>query len=224
MNNLNSILLEGNLAREPELRYSPKGTPACTLVVASSRSYKHPENEGERVEEVSFLEATTHGKLATVCHEHLRKGRGLRVVGRIKQERWEDDAGNSRSKVVIIAEHVEFQPQPAPVPPSGTGNRCQLTRIGERAGRPPTTTVVPLNPAEQRSQALPQVGGIVMQNHSGSQRRRQERRENQRVERDRLTDVHALRAARECATIETAPMANMPTDQWERDQWGLSDE
>ena len=107
MNNLNSILLEGNLSREPELRYTPKGTPLCTLNVASNRTYKV---DGERVEEVSFIEATTWGKLATVCAEHLAKGRGIRVVGRIKQERWEDAAGNARSKVVIVAEHVEFQP------------------------------------------------------------------------------------------------------------------
>ena len=67
--------------------------------------------EGERHEEVSFVEATTWGKLATVCAEHLAKGRGVRVVGRLKQERWEDGDGNPRAKIVIVAEHVEFQPQ-----------------------------------------------------------------------------------------------------------------
>ena len=108
MNNLNSILLEGNLARDPALSYSPTGTPVCTLVVASNRTYKV---EGERTEEVSFIETTTWGRLATVCDEHLKKGRGLRVVGRLKQERWEDPDGNARSKVVIVAEHVEFQPE-----------------------------------------------------------------------------------------------------------------
>ena len=110
MNNLNSILLEGNLARDPELRYTPQGTPTCTLALASQRSYKV---DGERVEEVSFIDATTSGKLATVCAEHLSKGRGIRVVGRIKQERWEADGPDGyqpRDKVVIVAEHVEFQP------------------------------------------------------------------------------------------------------------------
>ena len=77
-------------------------------MVASNRTYKV---DGERVEEVSFVEGVTVGKLATVCAEHLHKGRGVRLVGRIKQERWEDAAGNSRAKVVIVAEHVEFQPQ-----------------------------------------------------------------------------------------------------------------
>ena len=108
MNNLNSVLLEGNLCRDPELRHTPKGTPVCTLVLASNRSYKV---EGERQEEVSFVETTTWGKLATVCAEHLAKGRGVRVVGRLKQERWEDPEGNSRAKVVVVAEQVEFQPR-----------------------------------------------------------------------------------------------------------------
>ena len=108
MNNLNSVLLEGNLCRDPELRYTPKGTPVCTLVLASNRSYKV---DGERHEEVSFVETTTWGKLATVCAEHLAKGRGVRVVGRLKQDRWEDADGNARAKVVIVAEQVEFQPR-----------------------------------------------------------------------------------------------------------------
>ena len=117
MNNLNSVLLEGNLCRDPELRYTPKGTPTCTLVLSSSRSYKV---DGERHEEVSFVEATTWGKLAQVCAEHLHKSRGVRVVGRIKQERWEDADGTARAKVVIVAEHVEFQPVRNRVPAEAT--------------------------------------------------------------------------------------------------------
>ena len=122
MNNLNSILLEGNLCRDPELRYTPSagtapGTPLCTLVVSSVRTSKRA---GERTEEVSYIEAVTAGKLATVCAEHLTKGRGVRLVGRLKQERWEDTEGNARAKVVIVAEHVEFQPRRAHRP---TGER-----------------------------------------------------------------------------------------------------
>ena len=121
MNNLNSILLEGNLVRDPELRYTPSdgtapGTALCTLVVSSVRMYKR---DGERTEDVSFIEATTAGKLATVCAEHLTKGRGVRLVGRLKQERWEDTEGNARSKVVIVAEHVEFRPRRVADRPTG---------------------------------------------------------------------------------------------------------
>ena len=63
-----------------------------------------------------------------------------------------------------------------------------------------------------------------MQKHQGSQQRRRECRDNKRVERALLTDINALRAARERAMVETAPMANLPTDEWERNVWGLADE
>ena len=81
--------------------------PACSCRAQSMSS----RIACRRHEEVSFVEATTLGKLATVCAEHLGKGRGVRVVGRLKQERWEDGDGNPRAKVVIVAEHVEFQPK-----------------------------------------------------------------------------------------------------------------
>ena len=118
VNNLNSVLLEGNLCQDPELRHTPKGTPVCSLVLASNRSYRV---EGARQEEVSFIEATTWGKLATVCAEYLAKGRGVRVVGRLKQERWEDPDGNPRAKVLIVAEHVEFRPQRHSAAGEGSG-------------------------------------------------------------------------------------------------------
>ena len=112
--------MEGNLVRDPELRYTPNGTAICTVVVASTRTYKC---DGERTEEVSFVEGVTVGKLATVCAEHLHKGRGVRLVGRIKQDRWEDPDGNARSKIVIVAEHVEFQPRRAQPEPAAVEAR-----------------------------------------------------------------------------------------------------
>ena len=63
-----------------------------------------------------------------------------------------------------------------------------------------------------------------MQNRQGSQRRRAARRENKQAARELLTDRGALRAARERAMVESAPLANMPTEQWERELWGLTDE
>jgi single-strand DNA-binding protein len=108
MNNLNSILIEGNLVRDPELKYTPKGAPVCTFVLASNRWWKQEE---EVQKEVSFFEISTWNRLAEVCGEYLKKGRGVRVVGRLKQDRWADPEGKSRSKVMIVAEHVEFKPQ-----------------------------------------------------------------------------------------------------------------
>ena len=108
MNNLNSVLLEGNLTRDPELRYTAKGTAVCRFAIACNRSYKQDD---QRQEEVSYFDVTTWSRLAEICAEYLVKGRGVRVVGRLKQDRWEDDSGNRRSRIEVIAEHVEFKPQ-----------------------------------------------------------------------------------------------------------------
>ena len=108
MNNLNSLLIEGNLVRDPELSYTPKGTAVCKFTVASNRFFKQ---EQETQKEVSFFEVTTWARLAEVCGEYLKKGRGVRVVGRLKQDRWTDPDGKPRSRIYVIAEHVEFKPQ-----------------------------------------------------------------------------------------------------------------
>ncbi len=108
MNNLNSILLEGNLVRDPELNFTAKGTQVCTFSVASNRYFKQDD---EMQQEVSYFDVTTWSRLAEVCKEYLTKGRGVRVVGRLKQDRWTNEEGKTRSKVHIIAEHVEFKPK-----------------------------------------------------------------------------------------------------------------
>ena len=108
MNNLNSVLIEGNLVRDPELKYTQKGAAVCSFALASNRFFKQDE---ETQKEVSFFEVTTWSRLAEVCGEYLKKGRGVRVVGRLKQDRWTSPEGQGRSKVIIVAEHVEFKPQ-----------------------------------------------------------------------------------------------------------------
>jgi single-strand DNA-binding protein len=108
MNNLNSIIIEGNLSRDPDYRETAKGTPLCAFSIASNRFYK----QGESLEkEVSYFDVETWSKLAQSCRNLGHKGRGVKVVGRLKQERWHGADGKARSKVVIVAEHVEFRPE-----------------------------------------------------------------------------------------------------------------
>jgi len=108
MNDLNSILIEGNLVREPQFRTTPKGTPLCTFPIATNRFYK----QGEGTEkEVSFFNVEAWAKHADICNNHGKKGRGVRIVGRLKQDRWNDNEGKTQSKIVIIVEHVEFRPE-----------------------------------------------------------------------------------------------------------------
>ena len=108
MNNLNSILIEGNLVRDPLLRSTPKGTQLCTMSLASNRFYKQ---DAGYEKEVSFFEVETWARLAEACYAKGRKGRGVRVVGRLKQDRWNGTDGKQHSKITIVAEHVEFRPE-----------------------------------------------------------------------------------------------------------------
>ncbi|MBO5481869.1 MAG: single-stranded DNA-binding protein [Spirochaetaceae bacterium] len=122
MNNLNSIILEGNLTRDSELLEATETFKVCKFSIAVNRWYKNNKNEG--VEEVSFFDVECYGKLAEHCAKKGTKGRGVRVVGRLKQNTWKDENGKTHSKVLVIAEHIEYKPQsfqqqtePATTPP-----------------------------------------------------------------------------------------------------------
>ncbi len=107
MRDMNSIILEGNLTRDPEYRETPKGTPVCMFSVASNRYYKVDD---EPRQEVSFFNVETWARVAESCNEYLKKGRGVRVVGRLKQDRWVNQEGKNCDRIKIVAEHVDFKP------------------------------------------------------------------------------------------------------------------
>lgn len=108
LSNLNSIIIEGNLVKDPALKSTPNGHDVCMFAVASNRYYKQNE---QTEKEVSYFDVETWSKLALACGNNLKKGRGVRVVGRLKQERWMDQNGKAQAKIKIVAEHVEFKPQ-----------------------------------------------------------------------------------------------------------------
>ena len=110
MNNLNSIIIEGNVVRNAELSEPMKGFKVCRFPVAVNRYTKNPSN-GETMDEVSFFDVESYVKIAESCEKYLSKGRGVRVVGRLKQNRWKDDSGKNQSKIYIVAEHVEYKPK-----------------------------------------------------------------------------------------------------------------
>ena len=108
MNNLNSVLIEGNLVKDPERFDFNTGTMA-KFSIGVNRYYRNAAKEP--MKETSFITVQTWGALAEGCCRYLKKGRGVRVVGRLKQEKWTDDK-IVRDRHVIVAEHVEFKPEP----------------------------------------------------------------------------------------------------------------
>jgi len=107
MNSLNSIILEGNIVQEPVLRETAKGTAVCTFSIMCTRTYRQDEGFEK---EVSFFNIDVWGKQAELTAKNGTKGRGVRVVGRLKQSRWVDSEEKNRSKITVVAEHIEFKP------------------------------------------------------------------------------------------------------------------
>jgi single-strand DNA-binding protein len=107
MNSLNNILIEGNLVRDPLLRSTTRGTPICTFRLASNRYYKQDTGFEK---ETCFFNVETWAKLAEYCYNTGRKGQGIRITGRLKQDRWKGQDGKAHSRVTIVAEHVSFKP------------------------------------------------------------------------------------------------------------------
>jgi len=106
MNNLNSVLIEGNMVRDPLIRSTPKGSQVCHFSIASNRFYRQ---DSSLEKETGFFDVEAWGKLANTCISLGRKGRGVRVVGRLKQDRWTGSDGKNHNKGAIVAEHVEYR-------------------------------------------------------------------------------------------------------------------
>ena len=104
------VVIEGNLVRDPEkVLVGSNGSVMGKFSIAVNRYYK--KANAEAVEEVMYIGVQVWGGLAEGCLNYLKKGRGVRVVGRLRQERWEDKEGGKREKIIVVAEHVEFKPE-----------------------------------------------------------------------------------------------------------------
>lgn len=109
MANLNKVLLMGNLTRDPELRYTPKGTAVGDLSMAINRRVK--DASGSWTDETTFVDVTVWGTTAENAQKYLTKGRGVLVEGRLQLDTWDDkQSGQKRSKLKVVAEMVQFLP------------------------------------------------------------------------------------------------------------------
>jgi single-strand DNA-binding protein len=100
----NVVSVVGNLTREPELRYTPSGAAVCKFGLAVNRSYAN--RNGDRVEQTDFFDVTAWRELGENIAESLTVGSRVIVTGRLQQDRWENEGGEKRSKVYIVADEV----------------------------------------------------------------------------------------------------------------------
>jgi single-strand DNA-binding protein len=140
MASFNKVILLGNLTRDPEVRYTPKGSAVADLGIAVNRQYTL-EN-GEKREEVTFVDVTFWGRTAEVAAEYLKKGRPIFIEGRLQLDTWDDkQSGQKRSKLKVIGETMQMLGSPrsgaAPAENGGEG--------GGRTGKPsaPPKSTVP---------------------------------------------------------------------------------
>ncbi len=103
----NRIILIGNLTRDPEVRYTPGGTPVATISIAVNSKYKQGDDTKE---EVLFINAVVFGKQAESCGHYLSKGNPVLIEGRLRERKWETE-GVQKSKFEVIARDVRFLPK-----------------------------------------------------------------------------------------------------------------
>jgi single-strand DNA-binding protein len=141
MASFNKVILMGNVTRDPELRYTPKGTAMAKIGLAVNRTWK--SETGETKEEVTFVEIDAFGRSAEVLGQYIRKGSPLFVEGRIRMHQWDDkQTGQKRSRLGIDLENFQFIGAPR-----GEGGASEAPR------RPMTSAAASAAPAAAATEA-----------------------------------------------------------------------
>lgn len=107
MANLNKVMVIGNLTRDPEIKYTPKGSAIADVALAINRSYT--TDSGDKRDETTYVDIVLYGRLAEIAGEYLRKGRPVYIEGRLKLDTWDDkQTGQKRSKMRVVGEALQL--------------------------------------------------------------------------------------------------------------------
>ncbi|MFY8215512.1 MAG: single-stranded DNA-binding protein [Chthoniobacterales bacterium] len=107
MANVNKVILIGNVTRDPEIKYTAKGSAVTELGMAINRYFT--TDGGEKREETTFVDVTLWGRQAEIAGEYLKKGRPVFIEGRLQLDTWDDKAsGQKRSKLRVVAENLQL--------------------------------------------------------------------------------------------------------------------
>lgn len=129
MANFNKVMIMGNVTRDIELRYTPKGTAVADIGLAVNRV--RTGESGERVEETTFVDITLWGRTAEIAHQYSGKGKPLFVEGRLQMDTWDDkETGKKRSKLKVVAENIQLMGSPGGGQGSGGGNPAPQQQQG----------------------------------------------------------------------------------------------
>ena len=107
MASVNKVILIGNCTRDPEVRYTPKGTAVTDLGLAMNRYYS--ADNGEKREETTFVDVTLWGRTAEIAGEYLKKGNPVYIEGRLQLDSWDDkNTGQKRSKLKVVGDNIQL--------------------------------------------------------------------------------------------------------------------
>ncbi len=153
MASFNKVILLGNLTRDPEVRYTPKGSAVCDLGLAVNRVYTL--DSGEKREEVTFVDVVLWARLAEIAGEYLKKGRPVFIEGRLQLDTWDDkQSGQKRSKLRVIGETMQLLGSR----PAGTGaapESGEQDRQARSSAKPTAPPPKPSAPAEPDDDEIP---------------------------------------------------------------------
>jgi single-strand DNA-binding protein len=145
MASFNKVILLGNLTRDPEVRYTPKGSAVCDLGLAVNRVYS--TDSGEKREEVTYVDVVLWARLAEIAGEYLKKGRPVFIEGRLQMDTWDDkQTGQKRTKLRVVGESMQLLGGRPAGPAAETAGEERQTSAGGRTSAPPPKASTPAAP------------------------------------------------------------------------------
>ena len=152
MANLNKVQLIGNVTRDPEIKYTPKGSAVTDLGLAINRFYS--TDNGEKREETTFVDVTLWGRQAEIAGEYCKKGRSVYIEGRLQLDSWEDKtSGQKRNKLRVVGEVMQLL---GPRPGAGNSSGGPSSYGEEEGNAPRFSRNEPAPQQERRSESAPQ--------------------------------------------------------------------
>ncbi len=121
---VNKVFLAGRLTQDPELRYTPTGIPVTTLRMAVNSTFMG--KDGEKREDVCYINVNVWQKQAERCVEYLSKGRPVFIEGRLQSRQWEAEGGQKRTVIEVTASRVQFM--------DWAGDRKEVSPQGAQSG------------------------------------------------------------------------------------------
>jgi len=151
MASFNKVILLGNLTRDPEVRYTPKGSAVCDLGIAVNRVYT--TEGGEKREEVTYVDVVLWARLAEIAGEYLKKGRPIFIEGRLQMDTWDDkQTGQKRTRLRVVGETMQLLgSRPSGTGASGPTEATDEDRQSHSSGKPtaaPPKSAAPSEPDE----------------------------------------------------------------------------